>query len=159
MCGASYFNRFKGFPLNEQAFLVHLRCDLSATSATVTPRATSITAAGAAATKTAAGRAASAWGCARWARATDQAGFEGFLAVFFALTLLGIAVCTDVTHGGLHWVWLWCALGSFAATATLGTYQALGAAATLFWRTGCGWTWANAVAAATAAGAFGAVVV
>jgi hypothetical protein len=32
---ACYFNRFKGFPLNEQAFLVHLRCDLSAASATL----------------------------------------------------------------------------------------------------------------------------
>jgi hypothetical protein len=32
---ACYFNRFKGFPLNEQAFLVHLRCDLSAASTTL----------------------------------------------------------------------------------------------------------------------------
>jgi len=41
---ACYFNRFKGFPLNAQAFLVHLRCDLSATSTTVATRTAAITA-------------------------------------------------------------------------------------------------------------------
>jgi hypothetical protein len=48
---ACYFNRFKGFPLNEQAFLVHLRCVLSATTATLA----AITATSATTAKTATG--------------------------------------------------------------------------------------------------------
>ncbi len=160
MCEARYFNRFEGFPSNQQAFLVHLACDLAPASATltaITAGTTGIAAARAAAAKAAPRRTATALGAARWARAPYKAGFEGFLAVFFALTLLGVAVCADVAHGGLHWVRLRCTLWGFAATATLGAHQALWPAA-LFSRTRCGWTRTNAVAATAAVGALAAVM-
>jgi hypothetical protein len=40
MCGARYFNRFKGFPSNLQAFLVHLAFDLATASAALATIAT-----------------------------------------------------------------------------------------------------------------------
>ncbi|WP_370444576.1 hypothetical protein [Limnohabitans sp. Rim8] len=79
------------------------------------------------------------------------------MAIFFALTLLGIAVCTDVAHRGLHRIWLRCTLWRLATAAALGANQTFGTTA-LFGRAWCGWTWANAVAATAAVGALAAVM-
>jgi hypothetical protein len=157
MRSACYFNRFKGFPLKSQAFLVHLACDLATTSAALTTITTCVTTTGATAAKTASCRATTARAAASRTWATDQACFEGFLAIFFALTLNGVTVCTDVADRGLHGIGLRRTLWGFAATAALGSHQTLWAAA-LFSRTRCRRTWANAVATAAAVGALTAVM-
>ena len=166
MCEALYFNRFEGFPSKDQAFLVHLASDLAPASPTLATTATRTTAiaagcptARAATPKAAAGRTTATRAAAGRTWATDQARFEGFLAILFTLTLNCVAVCTDVGHRGLHGVRLRGAFGQLATPASFGAHQTFGAAVALFGRARCGRTRTNAVATATAAGAFGAVVV